>query len=286
MKFDPNHWIDKVGPPETGAFGSVTAIIGPCDACELIQIRRLLRPLYDFGMGIPSDLFIMSIGESPDRACTSIGGLPYWRQSKKWPLSKQGSPLRFIAQFDFRESFDIVASLPGDLLLVFGDPASIEEAAIEWETVAAYDDLVSYENIPIKSQGISLFGTAWRTESYPQADFPNGLSIVELDDGTNIQNVYFASELLGMQIGRSPFILPPLETVVKSRERILCSMSSVFPRIGAKYPFLNHPAPLNDHDALMLSINLSSLSIEADGLAVLYVVDCGDGAFRLQLEEL
>jgi hypothetical protein len=71
--------------------------------------------------GIPTDAFVFAAGEPPAPYLTKFGGAPFRPRSRPWPTTKDGRALAFVAQLAFVDSRDIVAELPGDVLLVFFD---------------------------------------------------------------------------------------------------------------------------------------------------------------------
>src|SRR5262249_53652498 len=97
-------------------------IVGPyiIAAQEQLRAERLAqsRPVNQ----VPVDLFVFCKGEPPRRDLTKIGGLPYWPARREWPRAESGAPMAFVAQINFADSRDITGTLPGDLLLVFGEP--------------------------------------------------------------------------------------------------------------------------------------------------------------------
>jgi uncharacterized protein YwqG len=99
---------------------------------------------------------------------TKVGGLPYRPADAPWPKDVTGSPLRFIAQLCFVDSRDLVPSLPGDVLLVFGnDDALIEEAerlVFEWWPIASMP-LIS--EVPSRDDALTPYhGVLHRTDAW------------------------------------------------------------------------------------------------------------------------
>ena len=80
-----------------------STITSPCHLCNNEWLRRGMQDQYDWGKPVPSDLFVMAEGEPENRFATKIGGLPYRLASTPWPVSKNGKPLFFLAQFNFSE---------------------------------------------------------------------------------------------------------------------------------------------------------------------------------------
>jgi hypothetical protein len=57
--------------------------------------------------------------EPEERSVTKVAGLPYRAAGVPWPLTHDGKPMTFLAQFCFADSKDLVGKLPGDVLLIF-----------------------------------------------------------------------------------------------------------------------------------------------------------------------
>lgn len=287
MIFDPNDWLSAVGPlkPDKNGYWISPSIFGPRDACFALKIRELISHLVILGESVPTDLFILSIGESPSRNCTKIGGLPFWRRDRTWPKSENGKPLPFLAQFEFRESTDITGNLPGEILLIFAHPDLHDGLKIEWETKSRPIDLVSIDDVPVHTYVPTFYGTRWRTINYPSWEPLNEhWSNIELADGTTVLDIYFALRFIGMQIGPSPFI-PAWDKVAGPNERILCSLCSVFPLPNCIYPFLNYRDPLTEIDAQQFYTTIAAVD-DGEGFGVIYIIAKQDGSFRWKLVQL
>lgn len=287
MSFNPDSWFEVLGAlkPERPGYWSFRSIEGPRDACTALKIRELIRDLVHFGTGAATDVFLLSVGESPTRDCTKIGGLPFWPRCRKWPTAATGEPLPFLGQFDFRDSTDIVGNLPGDLLLVFASPDFRNGLVIEWETVAGHAELVHGSDVPVAPIVPAYYGTRWRTLNYPNwQPFNDQWSEVLLPDGTVVLDVYLVLGLLGVQIGPSPF-LPAWGGVVGENEQVLCSLCSVSPLPGRSFPFLNQREPLTEDEAKQLAAIVSTWGDDYS-FGVLYVIATKDGGFRWHVEIL
>lgn len=272
--FRVNHWWHRVGRlvPKEGywAFG---AIIGPCDACRLAYVRQLVRQQVSFGRPVPTDVFLLGIGEPPSRGWTKIGGLPFWPHNRPWPHGQTRKPLPFLAQFDFRDSLDIVGHLPGDLLLLFGEKDHPSRIVAKWQSANCKDALIDHGEMPIEPITPCFYGTRWRTENYPDATWPYDLI---LEDGSRVTPSYFVDEILGMQISRSPF-LPAGKGRPWKTERIICSMSAIFPQPDIAWQFTNRAAPLTEQEAAELSFELSEYKGgDAFGMICVVVADSGE----------
>ena len=69
----------------------------------------------------PTDQVFFVAGEPAERSVTKVAGLPYRAAGVPWPLTDDGRPMTFLAQFCFDESRDLVGGLPGDVLLIFAE---------------------------------------------------------------------------------------------------------------------------------------------------------------------
>ncbi len=264
--FDLVEWSRRVGPsvPERGGVLYLRDVIGPRQAWRVHWAQRMLSNVIALGRPKQVDFFILSVGEAPERGRTKIGGLPWWPRKRPWPLSDQQKPLPFIAQFNFGKSLDIGGELPGDVLLLFGDPFQPSTLAVRWQSLDCEFPLVDAEDIPDNSAIPRLFGSRWRTEIFPDARCP--LEPVALPDGTIVKEPWFACRPLGMQIGIGPFSHGCLGGDPR-RHRTIASLSSVFPILGSRRSFLNHSQPLQESEVDTLTLRLTDIW-DADGFGV------------------
>jgi len=274
VTFDPKEWWDRIGPLQPDSWGNwiTRDVIGPRDACWVLPMRELVGPYVSFGPPTPADLFLLSVGEAPIRDCTKIGGLPFWAHGRDWPRSSTGEPLPFLAQFCFRESIDIVGSLPGDLLLLFGDKDCPSTVVARWESSTCHSRLVDRNDMPVEPVVPCFYGSRWTTENYPDAQYAD---LDLLPDGTRVSDVWFICELLGMQIGSQPYF-PRWSGRPDRTERVVCGMASVFPIPDTPHPFMNRSQPLTRQEADDLAFDLTNRK-DADGFGVLCVVVADSG---------
>ncbi len=262
-----------------GSYWGILGIWGPADACLLHKIRGPVWPYYQFGPSAPVDLFLLALGDPPRRDMPRIGGMPFWPKRRPWPSSESGEPLRFVAQFNFSESTDLVGNLPADVLLIFKErePES-ERFFLEWQQSSQRDELVSDEDLPRVEEGPRWYGRRWRVDSYPEAESIREYSgNIELPNGESIVNTCFLFELLGMQIGATPYRACS-NSAAPSGGRIICSLSDIGPTIGRPYPFLNRPEPLIETGAERYRFALIP-QLDPDCFHVLYVTQ-GDEGFK------
>jgi Domain of unknown function (DUF1963) len=280
--FEPEEWKSQVGhlsPSVHGAW-STRDVIGPRDACWILHMRRLVRPFVNFGAPVPTDMFLLGIGESIDRAGTKIGGLPYWPVERDWPQSQGGEPLPFLAQFCFRDSAEFVGDLPEDLLLLFGFPDVPSTIVARWQAYACRSVLVEHDSIPNKTVFPCFHGIRWRTENYPDAQYPTS---IRLGDGTRVHDIPFILQLMGMQISRKPYF-PRWERHREATGHVVCGMASVFPIANRPCPFVNRSEPLTQAEAEELAVQLTDRP--GDGFGTLCVVTRDSGETDVLVEDL
>jgi hypothetical protein len=111
------------------AFGT-SPIDGPRPLLALEYLRRNPpRQLPPDALAV--DVFVWSIGEPQNPACTKIAGTPYRPADEPWPVGPSGRPMDFLAQICFADSPDLARMpigageqeqpIPGDVLLIFCD---------------------------------------------------------------------------------------------------------------------------------------------------------------------
>ncbi len=289
--FDPSAWESRVAPLEPGPTGllSTHEIIGPRYACWVLKMRELVRPYVDFGPSSPIDLFLFSIGDAPQRACTKIGGLPFWPRGREWPKASgehppdfiryptwppsiiptaAGEPLPFLAQFCFRDSHDIIGGTPEDLLLLFGDKDFPWTIVAKWQSSRDENTIVDRNDLPVTSPFPCYSGCRWRTESFGNADIDD--DSIQLPDGRRVYDLWFVCELPGMQIGPRPFF-PRWGGTPTADDRTICTLCSLFPSDGVPWPFLNRSEPLSEDESRLLAFDLTSIK-DLDGFAAICVV--------------
>ncbi len=159
-RFDLRYWQDVFADDDfRDGCWPVLGLVGPHDVCRLERLRERLHAAFDLGTPVPTDIFVFALGEAPDLSVTKFGGIPYRPADLPWPrkdlqtgttlvasteelmgiarkrdkdlpatplelqeyISEEFPPLRFLAQFNFVDSLDLVGPLPGDVLLLFGD---------------------------------------------------------------------------------------------------------------------------------------------------------------------
>src|SRR5579859_470027 len=121
-QLDITHWKQVFSIARMRAEGEKPQdfnITGPRSIAVIEQLREETFATLPGIERVPTDIFILNLGEPEQRAVTKVSGLPYRATGKPWPLAPSGAPLNFVAQFCFADSRDLVPALPGDVLLVF-----------------------------------------------------------------------------------------------------------------------------------------------------------------------
>jgi hypothetical protein len=110
-----------------------------------------------------------------------VAGLPYRAAGLPWPLTDEGKPMTFLAQFCFVESRDLVGNPPGDVLLIFADdrhaylPNAYDSSLrFEWHPLGLRD-LIRAEEIPEVDWKLRpYFGVLYRTDDEHLVGEPGG----------------------------------------------------------------------------------------------------------------
>jgi hypothetical protein len=217
------------------------------------QIRRKAGGSAILGPSLPTDVFVLGIGEPKQRDVTKIGGVPFRPAKLRWPSTTEG-PMTFLVQYQFAQSKDIVGDVPGDVLLVFTTERHLYAEApcfrFEWHS-SEIDELVKFSDVPRSGlEFVSCFGVRHRTVDY--LDDSRALRAIEsvvtdknltADDGELSNRRAYRNN--GLKIGGAPFWLneddPRLSSI---KGRFLCSLTHVCPYAEIPYPWINVPSPL------------------------------------------
>lgn len=196
--------------------------------------------------GVPCDLFVWGTGAPPDRRLTRVGGVPWLPKSIPWPTI-HGKVLSFLCQFDFRDSFDIVGELPGDLLLIFvADEdaffcADAERMRFIW--VSANDvDVIEFADVPAPAdpfEHVCAWGVRFRT-----VDAPNcwDLAHKASESDGSVAGVSSLPVLWGTKIGGVPYDSQQnFDSVPKN---YLCQLVSIQPSPETLWPWVDHEPSL------------------------------------------
>lgn len=267
LEFDLEHWI-SVFPIQTirstaRRFVRGYSISSPFHLAIVEQIRREVSQTSNLGQVVPADVFVFGSGDGPNRAGTKIGGLPYRPAAVPWPTTRDdGREMTFVGQLSFRDSTDLTASLPGDVLLVFArndaplldDPDAFR---FEWYH-EGLTDLVAAEKVPEPGWPfVVCYGVRSRT-----ADFPDAESLfLDYDNG------FFIPIFQGTKIGGVPCFLCENAEYFGITGRFLASIGSIQAEEDCPYQWINEPSPRAErNDELMWGdLGVLSLFLTDDG---------------------
>jgi hypothetical protein len=200
---------------------------------EALRDRLALR----VGRATPTDVFVFGKGEAPRRDGTKVGGLPYWPADRPWLKNDARVPCRFLAQFNFADSRDLFANLPGQVLLLLveeGDDWLYEPDRIHFEWLPlGLAPVTSFESSWIVNQGGTFFGVIHRSADYPEAAENAGKCGIRSQRDLPIIN--------GTKIGG----LPHLISSFGFEDEFLCQLSSIQAAPYAPYPWVNDAGPLD-----------------------------------------
>jgi hypothetical protein len=175
-------------------------------------------------------------GEGPRRECTKVGGLPYWPAGRPWPKDGNGAPYRYLAQFNFADSRDLVAELPGDVLLLFvpeGNDWLFEPDCIHFEWLPlGLDAVTSFDSSLGATTAGPFFGAIYRAVDYPEAMPKAKTCWVHGRDEIAIINA--------TKIGGLPYLIQDRDL----DGEFLCQLNSIQAAPLAQYPWVNSPEPL------------------------------------------
>jgi hypothetical protein len=219
-------------------------VVGPADVAINEQLRGELiaageRP----ERRVPTDVAVWAKGEPSSRAVTKVGGLPYRPLDAPWPGADAGHPLRFVGQLSFVDSRDILADLPGDVLLIFGDDDALlaepERLRFEWWSLTTAPLLA---RAPAVDQPLAPFYAALhRTEDWNDTVFE------------------------GTKIGGVPNFIQDEEV---PSGRFIGTLGSISVPTDRRHPFVNVAAPRGwsrDNDLMIGDMGCLYLFMESNG---------------------
>ena len=204
------------------------AISSPYD----LHVVEAVRARHGLGKanGVPTDVFVWGQGEPKDRTVTKVGGLPCWGAETPWP-ERNGVPRVFLAQFSFRDSLDLVGSLPGDLLVLFTDPefswvsGDPDGLLCQWVSIGTGRLIVERLLPKPRKPFFKGYGIIHRTQDYPEARA-----------GAEVPAVLNATKIGGVPSGA--------DVRVPEGTRFLAQLTSSQAAPHVDYPWVNHPRPL------------------------------------------
>jgi hypothetical protein len=250
-EFDIEEWISCF-PLDKYKISGCTAT-GPFGVAIDEQIRRAAGGSTVLGPTATTDLFVLGRGEPLRRDATKIGGLPFRPSGIAWPKKASGDRLVFLAQFQFKDSKDIVGELPGDVLLIFTTKEHLYTKKplfhFEWFP-SNISDLICQDELPKAPLLIvSCSGVRFRTVDYLDDQRAlRGIQAAVVKHGLRVQD-HISNQLAyryhGIKIGGSPFWFNPTDAAINSLQgSFLCSISHVCTTIGIPYPWINVPMPV------------------------------------------
>jgi len=205
----------------------------PISSAYDLHAVETLRERHGLGAakGVPTDVFVWGQGEPKDRTVTKVGGLPCWGAETPWP-ERDGVPRVFLAQFSFRDSLDLVGTLPGELLVVFTDPefswvsGDPDGLLCQWVSVGTGRLIVERLLPKPRKPFFKGYGIIHRTRDHPEAQ-----------EGAGIPVVLNATKIGGVPSGE-PVRMP-------EGTRFLAQLASIQAAPHVDYPWVNHPRPLD-----------------------------------------
>jgi hypothetical protein len=210
-------------------------ITSPYDVFSVEELRDVhgLRE----GKVFSADLFVFGKGESPRREATKVGGIPYWPADRPWPTDDEGSPLYFLAQFNFADSRDLFPiPLPGDVLLfLVEDPEDYLEP-----------DLIQFGWLPLGLSPVSHFDESLMATTagpfygviHRSADYPDA---TERATDLEVSQSYDLPILNGTKIGGVPHWIQGGDG---SDDQFLCQLGSIQAAPQVPYPWVNQAESL------------------------------------------
>lgn len=279
-RFDIARWksffsLTRLRQVAGGTTPAAGRISGPYDIAVLEQLRETSYAYLPGIERIPTDVFVCSRGEPDQRTVTKIGGLPYRAAEKRWPIAPSGVAMTFVAQICFVDSYDIVPSLPGDVLLIFTEAKNWRSEAeplynfmgeseddsfllFEWVSLTTLP-LVERQDIPETGlQIMPCYGSIHRTWDYPDVD---GFAYPDIAE--YIPPVFEATKIGG--------VCPRQDEEYHGIEGYFCSLSSLDNEISQPFPFLNVSGVIgweewqHSHPLMIGDVGLINLFLDHDG---------------------
>lgn len=195
---------------------------------------------------VPCDFFVWGAGEPPDRRLTRVGGVPWLPKRVKWPRIGDVVP-SFLCQFDFRDSFDLVGELPGDLLLVFvADKNSalygdVDRMRFLWVS-AAETDVIEETDIPQATHPfdfVQTWGVRHRTADHPKC----WDRAYKIPKNAGSGRLYSLPVLWGTKIGGVPY--NSQDNLRAAPADYLCQLVSIQPSSETPWPWADRESPLS-----------------------------------------
>lgn len=194
------------------------------------------------------DIFVLAKGEPEDRSLTKVRGIPYWPAQNAWPHSESQKPYRFLAQFNFADSQDLVGDIPGEVLLLLTPDVEdwLQDAEdnlrYEWVSITE-DDLVSHDdwNAIAGEDRTSWYGVIHRTADYPAA-YEGEPSVYDRFLSMNVRQPYNLPVVDAVKIGGVPHWIQGEDS---PGGRFLCQLTSVQATPEVRFPWVNVETPMS-----------------------------------------
>ena len=262
--FDLKNW-QSIFPWESireHAYRSGTHVTSPVHLVMVENQRAEIADELSRLHHIPSEVFTFSIGEPEDPTATKIGGVPFRQRDKPWP-QYSGYDYRFLAQFNFRHSRDLVGETPEELLLIFASE-DFCDIHLEW-TSLEIDPLPRGADIPSPEPMVNCHAIPYRTiDYYDPSHNPcykltalaaNKIGGIPCEVKGEIAEGCFCKEVDFDDDSDEPIM-----------GRHLCTLSSLQTSPNFKYPWCNQQATYgfehyNDPDKSLSIVDMGSISI-------------------------
>lgn len=205
-------------------------------AVETLRDRHGLR----IGAALPTDIFVMGFGEPDDPSCTKVGGRPFWPVGVPWPVADNGSPLHFVAQFNFADSADLIGEDIAKRVLVI-----LSSMGTDW---MYHDDSLTFHWVnrmvePDRTIAVPstngdagpFFGAIYRGFDYPDDEAHHAAY-------DKVESVPWKISLLSAtKIGGMPTFE---QSEFECEGRFLCQLSSIQAAPNVAWPWVNREESL------------------------------------------
>jgi hypothetical protein len=242
-------------------------VVGPRDMAIVEQLRNEGLAGRACSETVATSVFVFGLSEPEDRRQTKIGGLPFRSLKRPWPVNPEGQPLSFLGQFCFADALNTGFSLPGDILLVFGELDDLMDATklrFEWVSFSLSEDLIQASPAPEIDAVYGLLHRTWDAE-FDEDEY----SMLEPYNGA-----WLLEKIQGTKIGGLPGWIQDDETPKSSR--FLCALGSTGQAPGQAWPWVNVEEAIPegaDQNCLMWGDG-GSLYLFWNGERIIPVVQC------------
>ncbi|MFZ1937336.1 MAG: DUF1963 domain-containing protein [Thermoguttaceae bacterium] len=218
-------------------------IVSPADLAMIEQVRRRASQTHSLGKAVPTDIFLLGVGEPEAPCLTKVGGIPYRPADKPWPRANDGTPLSFFLQFCFLDSKDLVPSnLPGDVMLLFvrnwdslTKPAETDSYRIEWSRIPLHNPVAAGQCPEQPIAAPKYYGAIYRTNEYPESE-----GVFEQEGH---ESYWLFAKTQATRIGGDTWFIQYDHDPRQQGETLLCTFNCVYlkGRAGSevRFPFVN-----------------------------------------------